>query len=138
MASCALRHAHSDAIHSDSHALTQFPAAFAFIRRNRRSTAWKKKSSMDDFQDPPRDGFFIHYFATPPASAIPSPAAGFFCRHSKYSPEKWIRPPRKQFHSRFKKDRLRISGFISHGNGGSGGNPEVPPDFRRCSPPAKS
>jgi hypothetical protein len=46
-----------------------------------------------------------------------------------------IRRPRKQFHSRFNKDRLRISGFISHGNGGIGGNPEVPPDFRRGSPP---
>src|ERR1043165_8337116 len=57
MASCALRHAHSDAIHSVSHALTQFPAAFAFIRRNRRSTASKEKSSMDDFQDPPATDF---------------------------------------------------------------------------------
>jgi hypothetical protein len=26
----------------------------------------------------------------------------------------------------------------AHGNGGIGGNPEVPPDFRRGSPPAKS
>src|ERR1051326_412671 len=49
---------------------------------------------MDDFQDRSHYGFFIHYFATPPASPIPSLSAGFFCRHSKYSPEKWIRRPR--------------------------------------------
>jgi len=32
----------------------------------------------------------------------------------------------------------RISGLSSHGDGGIAGNLEVHPDFRRCSPPAKS
>src|ERR1051326_4903658 len=66
---------------------------------------------MDDFQDRSHYGFFIHYFATPPASPIPSLSAGFFCRHSKYSPEKWIRRPRNDSFAGIP-NILQRSGFV--------------------------